>query len=951
MRLQPASAAAWRRSEAVEQDLRPFLTWLLDRHAAQGGVTELRVIPRGGRGVLTAIVGPEDLDGIPDQLAAHVGVSNVYFGLNPVRPDRHPRHPLQPARQAVRDADVLAYSLLAIDIDPERHPRDRSASDAEKADALEVAEAVRGWLADRGARPVLADSGNGYHLLVPLVPAYDDELVQTAQDVRTLLRLLDQRFSTPGAHVDLCTFNPSRVLKLYGTIAVKGVSTPEHPHRLSTVDLSHIPDDLDLFARLREEEESRPLVPPARREREARPEWRAWRREALAALPLEAVYGPWLTGLERNGWRECRDPWSDTGDRNPSAGVADGSGTAERASFHSFRTGETVSVFDFLLRRGEASDFREAAARIAELSGVPTPGGERSEPEVTFPERFARAWTRARSDEQRNGVVRKALEVALTLPALEQSQALDVIRQHSGLSLSVLRRTLAELRRDRRTHQVEDDDEPGERPVIDYVTNQDRIDTVFDKLLDAVAPAERFFRQDEDLVFVHDGVGPRRVTERNVVGLVSALAELRLMQVVDDELRVVRYDVLPGDLARAFVHSPGVHEQLPELGLYTRSPLFDRAWRFVGEPGFQPDSGVYYDGPTVEPAEGTELLEQALSEFHFKEPADRVNFLAAALTALTMPHWGRGHPFVAINGNKPGVGKSTLARLLGVLAEGREPSSISWLPDDNEFEKQIATRVEAGDRVVVIDNAKTRKPIESAVLERCITDTRLNFRRLGSNTAISRPQNDMLFCLTMNLTQMGADLRRRALPVNLELSDNTRDVAYALADVVGWAIEHRLGLLAELAGMVQRWVAAGRPLPEDAARHSTSQAWAETMDGILRLSGFDGLLSNFEATEHAFDPRYQVMQEVAEAEHGRPPASASAWAKWLQPWLGDRFVDRNGRERSERARATIVGALFRDYLDARFEVDGRPWRLVREYPDGPTRSPVYRFAPADSRSA
>ena len=53
------------------------------------------------------------------------------------------------------------------------------------------------------------------------------------------------------------------------------------------------------------------------------------------------------------------------------------------------------------------------------------------------------------------------------------------------------------------------------------------------------------------------------------------------------------------------------------------------------------------------------------------------------------------------------------------------------------------------------------------MLERCITDTRLNFRRLGSNTAITRPQNDLLFCLTMNLTQLGPDLRRRALPLNL----------------------------------------------------------------------------------------------------------------------------------------------------------------------------------------
>ncbi|MEO0605147.1 MAG: hypothetical protein AAF211_27200, partial [Myxococcota bacterium] len=674
--------------------------------------------------------------------------------------------------------------------------------------------------------------------------------------------------------LDRSTFNPSRVLKLYGTVAVKGVATAERPHRLATVDLTSIPGEVDLFTRLRHE--LGPASSPRRRV-QTTPEWRAWREQALAALPLEAIYGEWLTGRDRVGWLECRDPWSDSGDRNPSAGVADGSGLAERGAFHSFRSGTSLSVFDFLMKRGEVADLRGAAARVAELSGVPLPSPE----DQSFATRFARAWSRATDDARRNLLVRRGLLATVELPAIEQQQAFEVIRQHSRLSMQVLRRTLAELRRQRRSQEAPEAMTPAsERPVVDYVTNRDRIDAVFGRLLDALRPADRFFRMDEDVVHVTVGAGPRKVTERNIVGLVSAQVELRLMQVVDDEVRVVRYDVLPGDLARAFVHSPDVHGRLPRLGLYTRSPLFDRDWRFVGEPGYRPDSAVFYDGEPVELREGTQLLDQALADFHFKEDADRVNFIGAALTTLTMPNWGRGHPFLAINGNKPGVGKSTLARLLGVLAEGREPSSISWLPDDNEFEKQIATRVEAGDRVVVIDNAKTRKAIQSAVLERCITDTRLNFRRLGSNTAISRPQNDLLFCLTMNLTQLGADLRRRALPVNLELDEQVRNARYAMDDVVGWAIEHRLGLLGELAGMVARWLEAGRPVPEDVARHSTSQAWASTMDGILRHAGLEGFLSNLEAAEHAFDPRYQLVQEIAVGERARPAATAAGWVSW-----------------------------------------------------------------------
>jgi hypothetical protein len=102
--------------------------------------------------------------------------------------------------------------------------------------------------------------------------------------------------------------------------------------------------------------------------------WRAWRETALAALPLESVYGEWLTGTANGpGWLECRDPWSPSGDRNPSAGVADGRGQAERGTFSSFISGEKLSVFDFLIKRGVAADFAAAQRSIAELSGVPLP--------------------------------------------------------------------------------------------------------------------------------------------------------------------------------------------------------------------------------------------------------------------------------------------------------------------------------------------------------------------------------------------------------------------------------------------------------------------------------------------------------------------------------------------------------------------------------------------------
>lgn len=125
------------------------------------------------------------------------------------------------------------------------------------------------------------------------------------------------------------------------------------------------PDDVwDILARLDtpKKSQSKTMAPIDRKE---------WRARALDRLPLDGVFGSLLTGRAGGeGWLQCRDPWSTTGDRNPSAGVADGSGEAERGSFHSYRTGETLSVFDYLMRR-DGVDFKDAADEIARLSGVP----------------------------------------------------------------------------------------------------------------------------------------------------------------------------------------------------------------------------------------------------------------------------------------------------------------------------------------------------------------------------------------------------------------------------------------------------------------------------------------------------------------------------------------------------------------------------------------------------
>jgi hypothetical protein len=178
------------------------------------------------------------------ELSGHC--SGVYYTLNPLRPERFvnqaPRVQKASHGQLAHDRDVIERRWLLVDIDPVKPTahKDDSATAAEKTKTLEVAIAVREYLAGEGwARPVLCDSGNGHHLLYKLTEPYTVEapkLPLSEDDVlrRVLLHLADKFNGTTGT-IDAKVYNPARIVKFPGTLACKGVASEERPHRRARV--------------------------------------------------------------------------------------------------------------------------------------------------------------------------------------------------------------------------------------------------------------------------------------------------------------------------------------------------------------------------------------------------------------------------------------------------------------------------------------------------------------------------------------------------------------------------------------------------------------------------------------------------------------------------------------------------------------------------------------------
>ena len=76
-------------------------------------------------------------------------------------------------------------------------------------------------------------SGNGHHLIYTLNDFPNTQ--EVTREIRLLLRNLKEKFSGNGLSVDTSVSNPSRVTKLPGTFARRGIEIENYPYRVARV--------------------------------------------------------------------------------------------------------------------------------------------------------------------------------------------------------------------------------------------------------------------------------------------------------------------------------------------------------------------------------------------------------------------------------------------------------------------------------------------------------------------------------------------------------------------------------------------------------------------------------------------------------------------------------------------------------------------------------------------
>ncbi|HYH00321.1 MAG TPA: hypothetical protein VD837_14405 [Terriglobales bacterium] len=191
---------------------------------------------------------------------------------------------LKPDATSNTKNDVEAYVRFVVDIDRKNKKaplldkdgqpvidsktlkpkmRPTNATDEERAECKAVAKEIVQWVSAKlDAKPMICDSGNGYHLVwfldqtfmgaVGGVTPYKVKIEDTQRTVQECILAIKQRFEKGNVDVDVSVADPGQLIRLWGTWNRKAVQEQGRPWRQSKI-LSRptgtvLPSALDVLA-------------------------------------------------------------------------------------------------------------------------------------------------------------------------------------------------------------------------------------------------------------------------------------------------------------------------------------------------------------------------------------------------------------------------------------------------------------------------------------------------------------------------------------------------------------------------------------------------------------------------------------------------------------------------------------------------------------------------------
>ncbi|HQG03879.1 MAG TPA: CHC2 zinc finger domain-containing protein [Thermoleophilia bacterium] len=455
--------------------------------------------------------------------------------------------------------------------------------------------------------------------------------------------------------------------------------------------------------------------------------------------------------------------------------------------------------------------------------------------------------------------------------AMKADEVLDAIAKKYSVRRKVLTDKLKELDGKRKATAAK----ASGTGLPEIRVNSRQLRDIIDEARDAVVGANQarvagkgadlYVKLDPPLVFrrggrlvylkVEESKAPElaELGDTGMIGLLTRNADF----VNVDEEGARRPAFPPKDVARHLVAFPP--RGLPPLDSVITTPVFGKQGALILEPGFHAEDCLWlHPDPTLHvsevPASPTAedvararsiFLDDLFADFPLVEDADKAHTFAALLLPFARRLIHGNTPLHVVEAPSIGSGKGLLCNLISIVCTGRA-ADVSTLPgEEEEVRKTLTAELVKAQPIIVIDNAKEKRVIDSQALTSALTAASWRSRVLGKTEIIVLP-NYALWMLTGNNPHLSGELCRRSIRIRM---DPKQDRAWQRSDfkhdpVTVWAVENRGRLVHAALVLVQAWIAAGRPVGKK--RLGSFEHWAAVMDGLLEVIGVPGFLGNLE---------------------------------------------------------------------------------------------------------
>ena len=311
-------------------------------------------------------------------------------------------------------------------------------------------------------------------------------------------------------------------------------------------------------------------------------------------------------------------------------------------------------------------------------------------------------------------------------------------------------------------------------------------------------------------------------------------------------------DLVPNLLARRD------KSQLPWLRGITRTPVFSMAGECCTEPGYNKDTGFYYDpcgldipwevpnDPTLKDIDdAVYYIEELLRDFPFTCQADKAHAIGAMVQPFVRPMIDGPTPLYLIEKPTSGTGATLLAHVLCYPALGQFPSAVTEPKEESEWRRSTLSWLRDHPQVILIDNLGM--PLKSGNLASILTAITYTDRVIGSSDSITVVV-DAMWIATGNNPYLSVEMNRRAVRIRLDAHSEHPDEGrmFKYLDLRAEVSGMRPMLVWSILTMVQAWVKSGRQYENKggASVMGMYDNWARVIGGILSVAGIEGFLEN-----------------------------------------------------------------------------------------------------------